>query len=65
MGNYISRIFADSPVNAIQEHCDRCYKATRELVELFNQLFAGNWDAVDASRAVSYTHLTLPTIYSV
>jgi predicted phosphate transport protein (TIGR00153 family) len=50
VGNYISRIFADSPVNAIQEHCDRCYKASRELVDLFDRVFAGDWDAVDASR---------------
>ncbi len=50
MGNYISRIFADSPVNAIQEHCDRCYKASRELVPLFEHAFAGDWTAVQACR---------------
>ena len=50
MGTYISRIFADSPVNAIQEHCDRCYKASRELLELFNRVFEGDWEGAQACR---------------
>jgi predicted phosphate transport protein (TIGR00153 family) len=50
LGTYISRIFADSPVNAIQEHCDRCYKASRELVDLFHHVFAEDWPAVQACR---------------
>ena len=43
MGSYFSKIFADSPVSGIQEHCDRCYKASRQLIDLFKAAFEEDW----------------------
>ena len=50
MANYISRIFAESPVAAVQEQSDCCYKASRELLKLFSAVFQQDWVAVQAAR---------------
>lgn len=50
MSNYLSKIFRPSPVVPIQEHCDKCYKAARELLDFFAHVHAGDWEQVEASR---------------
>jgi predicted phosphate transport protein (TIGR00153 family) len=48
--NYISKVFAASPVAPMQEHMETCYKAARELVTLFEHAIDGDWDQAAASR---------------
>jgi predicted phosphate transport protein (TIGR00153 family) len=50
MGNYVSKIFGESPVTPIQQHIEICHKAACELVPLFQAAMKGEWDAVDAVR---------------
>lgn len=50
MANYISKIFGASPVAPLQDHMETCFKATRELVRLFEFVVEGNWDKVRESR---------------
>lgn len=50
MGNYISKVFGESPALPLQEHCNTCYQAAKELITLFEQVVAENWDGVEASR---------------
>jgi predicted phosphate transport protein (TIGR00153 family) len=51
MGNYISKIFASSPVGPIQEHMDVCYRCARELMRFFGHVVAADWEAAENSRA--------------
>ncbi len=50
MGNYISKIFAASPVGPIQAHADVCFKAVKALIPLFEASSAGRWDQVAGIR---------------
>lgn len=51
MGNYIGRIFGESPVMPLQEHMDVCYQAAKELIQLFEHAMAERWEQVAESRA--------------
>ena len=44
---------------------DTAGSATRTAVDTTDTDGLWNFDSQDATKAVSYTHLTLPTIYSV
>ena len=50
MAGYFSNIFGDSPVVPIQDHGAVCYRAAKELVELFKAVAKGDWDKVEESR---------------
>ncbi len=50
MSNLVSRVFGDSPVLPLQEHATACFKATKELVVLFEHAGAERWDQVAESR---------------
>lgn len=50
MGNYISRIFGQSPVGPIQEHMDTCYRCAKELLRFFGHVVADDWNAAEISR---------------
>ena len=50
MGNYVGRIFGESPAIPLQEHMDVCYQAAKELVVLFERAAAGIWDQAARSR---------------
>jgi len=51
MGNYISKIFAKSPVGPIQEHMGTCYRCAKELITFFGYVVAEDWEGAEASRA--------------
>jgi predicted phosphate transport protein (TIGR00153 family) len=51
VGNYISKIFGESPVAPLQKHMERCYKAASELNEFFAAVTEGDWDRVEQLRA--------------
>lgn len=51
MGNYISKIFGDSPVAPLQAHMEKCYQAASALGDFINHVTDEDWDAVDKSRA--------------
>jgi predicted phosphate transport protein (TIGR00153 family) len=48
--NYITKVFAASPVAPMQEHMETCFKAAKELVTLFEHAIDGVWDKAIASR---------------
>ena len=50
MGNYISKIFGDSPVAPLQAHMEKCYLAAKELGDLFTYVTEEQWDEVEKSR---------------
>lgn len=50
MGNYISKIFGDSPVGAMQDHMDTCYRCAKELITFFEHVVSGDWDQAQCSR---------------
>jgi predicted phosphate transport protein (TIGR00153 family) len=51
VGNYISKIFGDSPVAPLQAHMEKCYQAASALGDFINHVTDEDWDAVDKSRA--------------
>jgi predicted phosphate transport protein (TIGR00153 family) len=50
MGNYVSRIFGASPVAPLQDHMDKCYKASKELSEFFAAVVQNDWATAQTSR---------------
>jgi len=50
LANYISKVFGASPVAPMQDHMNTCFKATRELVRLFECVVDEDWQGVDVSR---------------
>ena len=50
MGNYISKIFGDSPVAPLQKHMDNCFQAAKELGQLFEYVTKLQWEQVKTSR---------------
>jgi len=50
LANYISKVFGASPVAPMQDHMDTCFKAARELVQLFECAIEEDWQGVDVSR---------------
>ncbi|NNF17298.1 MAG: TIGR00153 family protein [Gammaproteobacteria bacterium] len=48
--SYFEKIFGKSPVKPIQTHSDRCYRAARELIKLFEAATGSDWTAARAIR---------------
>jgi len=50
LANYISKVFGASPVAPMQDHMNTCFKASRELVNLFECAIAEDWAGVGVAR---------------
>ena len=59
------KISRESEINLINVLIDNDIISGKDLVKIKKTSTEGNKSQIDAVFAVSYTHLTLPTIYSV
>jgi predicted phosphate transport protein (TIGR00153 family) len=50
VGNYVSKIFGESPVAPLQKHMEKCYQAAKELGVFFEHVTNQRWDDVEKSR---------------
>lgn len=51
MANLLANIFGSSPVVPLERHVDIAYRCTKQLVEFFEAVVAGDWDAARQVRS--------------
>ncbi len=58
MIGYFQKIFGESPVLPIQEHCNLCYQAANAMLDLLKSAAEGDWEKAEAARnqVVKYEH---------
>jgi len=47
----LANIFGTSPVQPLERHVGLAYKCTKQIIEFFEAVVAGDWDKADAVRA--------------
>ena len=58
VAGYFHKIFGESPVLPIQEHCSLCYQAANAMLDMLRHAAAGDWTQAEEGRArvVEYEH---------
>ncbi|MEJ2158972.1 MAG: TIGR00153 family protein [Chromatiales bacterium] len=58
MAGYFHKIFGESPVLPIQEHCSLCYQAADAMLDMLRDAAAGDWVKAEEGRArvVEFEH---------
>ena len=58
MIGYFQKIFGESPVLPIQDHCNLCYQAASAMLDLLKSAADGDWEKAEAARnqVVEYEH---------
>lgn len=50
MVNILANIFGTSPVQPLERHCDIAYQCSKQLIEFFQAVIAGDWDRAGRAR---------------
>src|SRR5210317_298634 len=51
VAGYFHKIFGESPVLPIQEHCSLCYQAVDAMLDMLRHAAAGDWVKAEEGRA--------------